>query len=368
MSHRTSAFCVFVAVVALSSIGCASDPSSPSGGGSTPQLTAPALDAPADDEQLTTLRPTLVVRNGSSNQNGTRTYEFQVSTSSSFATVALSRGGVAENASGRTSFVVDSDLQSTTRYYWRSRVSQGSSNSEWTAVGRFRTKTVGYNNPRELFDPLVAGETVGTIFGAHTWVPGEGLRLTSRTSYVQYALPATVAAGEFSMEIKGVAPGGPIGKPRLFSMLNGTGRLDLSKYQMNVQYRGTQGNPDNCIAFKAVWGDEDVKLEPELHERHADVRLLDPARWYYFQATWDALTFRLIVREDGPTGREIYNRAKTSPPGYGPYAPTPHYAYLGANEAALGGEDGTVPNITIRNVWLSDKARPTSIGSAFRVQ
>ena len=100
----------------------------------------------------------------------------------------------------------------------------------------------------------------------------------------------------------------------------------------------------------------------------ADVRLLDPARWYYFQATWDALTFRLIVREDGPTGPVVYNRVKTSPPGYGPYAPTPHYAYLGANEAAFGGEDGTVPNITIRNVWLSDKARPASIGSAFRVQ
>ena len=66
------------------------------------------------------------------------------------------------------------------------------------------------------------------------------------------------------------------------------------------------------------------------------IRLLDPAREYYFQATWDSLTFRLIVREDGPAGREIYNRAKTSPPGYGPYAPTPHYAYLGANEAALG--------------------------------
>ena len=173
MSHRTSAFCVFMAVLALSSIGCASDPSSPSGG-ATPQLTAPALDTPTDDEQLTTLRPTLVVRNGSSNQNGTRTYEFQVSTSSSFATVALSRGGVAENASGRTSFVADSDLQSTTRYYWRSRVSQGSSNSEWTAVGRFRTKAVGYNNPRELFDPLVAGETIGTVFGAHTWMSGRG--------------------------------------------------------------------------------------------------------------------------------------------------------------------------------------------------
>jgi hypothetical protein len=317
---------------------------------------------------LTTLRPTLVVRNGSSNPNGTRTYEFQLSTSSSFATINLSRAGIAEDAGGKTSFAVDTDLQSTTRYYWRARVTQASTSSDWSPVGRFRTKTVGYNNPSELYDPLAAGETVGTAFGAYTWVANEGLRLTSRTSYVQYALPATVARGEFSMEIKGLAPGGPIGKPRVFSMLNGTGRLDQSKYQMNVQYRGTQGNPDNCIAFKAVWGDEDVKLEPELHERQADVRQLDPSRWYFFQATWDALTFRLIVREDGPAGREIYNRAKTSPPGYGPYAPAPHYAYLGANEAALGGEDGTVPNIIIRNVWLSDKARPASLGSALRVR
>ena len=170
------------------------------------------------------------------------------------------------------------------------------------------------------------------------------------------------------MEIEGTSPNGPIGKPRLFSMLNGTGRLDQSKYQMNVQYRGRDGNPNNAIAFKAVWGDEDVKLEPELHERQADVRMLDAGRTYFWQATWDAMTFRLVVREDGPSGREIYNRSKTSLPGYGPYAPNPHYAYLGANELALGGEDGTVPGITIRNVWLSGKPRPASLGSALRVQ
>jgi hypothetical protein len=168
------------------------------------------------------------------------------------------------------------------------------------------------------------------------------------------------------MEIEGLAPGGPSGKPRLFSMLDGTGRLDLSKFQMNVQYRGQQGNPDNCIAFKAVWGDEDVKLEPELHERQASVIGLDPSKTYYWQATWDALTFRLVVRDGGPAGAVIYDRSKTSPAGYGPYAPAPHFAYLGANEVAMGGEDGTFPNVTIRNVWLSDKARPASLGSAIR--
>jgi hypothetical protein len=151
-------------------------------------------------------------------------------------------------------------------------------------------------------------------------------------------------------------------------MLNGTGRLDLSKYQMNVQYRGSQGNPDNAIAFKAVWGDDDMKLEPDLGERQQSIRILDPARTYFWQATWNALTFRLVVREDGPAGNVIYDRSETSSPGYGPYAPVPHYAYLGANEVALGGEDGTFTNITIRNVWLGDKPRPTSLGSALRVQ
>ena len=366
MRNCTTTRLVVCLACALAAHACTKDPASPSGGGNNVQLTAPAIDAPGDDEQLTTLRPTLVVRNGSSSQSGARTYEFQVSTSNSFSPVAASRSGIAEDGSGKTSYAVDTDLQSTTRYYWRARISQGGSSSEWTTAARFRTKAVGYNNPRELYDPLVGGETVGQTFGSVTWIAGKGLKLNSGMSYVRYALPATVASGEFSMEIEGLAPGGPIGKPRLFSMLDGTGRLDLSKFQMNVQYRGTQGNPDNCIAFKAVWGDEDVKLEPELHERQASIIPLDPSKTYFWQATWNATTFRVVVRDGGPAGTVIYDRAKTSPPGYGPYAPTPHYAYLGANELAMGGEDGTFPNVTIRNVWLSDKARPASLGSAIR--
>ena len=169
---------------------------------------------------------------------------------------------------------------------------------------------------------------------------------------------------------KGLAPNGPIGKPRVFSMLNGTGRLDLSKYQMNVQYRGRQGNPDNCIAFKAVWGDEDVKLEPELHERQPDRSgMLDPGRTVLLASHLGCadLPAHRPRRRDRRAARSTTGR-RHSPPGYGPYAPNPHYAYLGANELGLGGEDGTVPNITIRNVWLSDQARPTALGSALRVQ
>lgn len=358
-----------LAVLSLSFVvvaaGCTKNPLSPGGStGTPPQLTSPALDAPGDDEQLSTLRPTLVVKNGTSNQNGTRTYEFHLATNSAFSPVAVTRTGVAEGSSGKTSFTPDQDLQSTTRYFWRARLTQGSTNSEWSTTGKFKTKAVGFNNAGELFDPLVAGETVGAIVGSTTWVPGKGIKLNSATSYVRYALPATVAKGEFSMEIEGLAPGGPGGKPRLFSMSNTTGDLTLSKFQMNVQYRGSPGNPDNSIAFKAVWGDENVKLEPDLGERQQSVVFLDPSRTYFWQATWDALTFRLVVREDGAAGRVIYDRSKTAPAGFGPYAPTPHFAYLGANDAVFGSDSGTFPGITIRNVWLSDKPRPSTLGNA----
>jgi hypothetical protein len=347
-------------LAAVLAASCADDPAAPSGG-NNPQLTAPALDTPSDDEQLTTLRPTLVVRNGSSSQGaGARTYEFQLSTSDAFTSVALSRAGIAENASGKTSFTADADLQATTRYFWRARLVQGGTNSAWSPIGRFRTKPVGFNNPGELFDPLTAGETVGTVFGPHTFTPGKGITLTSGASYVRYALPATIAAGEFSMLIEGLRPNGPAGKPRLFSMSDRTGLLTDSKFEMNVQYRGAPGNPDNCIAFKAIWGDDDVALEPALHERHGSIRMLDPGRTYFWQATWTALTIRVVVREDGPTGNVIYDMSKTSPAGYGPYAPSPHFAYLGANELQFGGEDGTAPNITIRDVWLANRPRPTS--------
>ena len=93
MRNCTFTLAALVGATALTLAACAKDPVSPGGGNA--QLTAPAIDAPSDDEQLTTLRPTFVVRNGSSNQNGTRTYEFQVSTSDTFGAIAVSRAGIA---------------------------------------------------------------------------------------------------------------------------------------------------------------------------------------------------------------------------------------------------------------------------------
>ena len=108
-----------------------------------PTLTAPALGTPADNEQLDTLRPTLSVKNGTSTvASGARTYEFQIADNSEFVVslgasvhfaALVSKTGVPEGANGTTSFTVDADLQPTTKFYWRVRLSQGNTVSEWSA-------------------------------------------------------------------------------------------------------------------------------------------------------------------------------------------------------------------------------------------
>lgn len=332
-------------------------------GGNAPVLTAPSIQSPGDDEQLGTLRPTLTVGNGSSNRSGTRTYEFQVSDNTGFSSTLVSRTGIPEDISGLTSISVTIDLQVSTRYYWRARVTQGDASSSWSTTGRFRTRSAAYNNPGELWDPL-GGATVGTPVGSTTFVSGEGLRINDLNSYVRYDLPQTMSTGEFSMEVKGLYANGPAEKMKVFSMFDGTGNLTNTRYEMSAQYRGLSGNPNNCISFKAVWGDLGVRLEPDLAKRNGSVLNLNPNQWYYWQANWTASSFRLVVRDGGITGAVLYDYTINAPGGTGPYAPSPHYAYLGATSGQYGIDTGSWPGVVYRNVWLSNKPRPTALGSA----
>lgn len=336
-----------------------------SGGSGGGTLTAPALDSPSDDEQLGTLRPTLVVRNGTSSRTGTKTYDFQVSDSTSFTTITASKTGVAEDISGKTSVTLDADLQSATRFYWRARLVQSGSNSDWSSTGKFRTKVAGYNRAGELYDPLVGGDTVGTPSGSTSFVSGKGLKINDVNSYVMYALPQTMSSGVFEMEVEGLYVNGPEAKMKVFSMFDGTGNLTGSRYEMSAQYRGRSGNPDNCISFKAVWGSTSNIIEPDLGLRQQSVMALNAAQTYFWQGTWTSSSFRLVIRDGGPAGGVIYDRT-LSAPGGGIYGPSPHYAYLGATSGRYGVDTGSWPGVTYRNVWLSDKPRPTSLGSALR--
>jgi hypothetical protein len=303
----------------------------------------------------------------SSQQTGTRTYEFQVSDNTNFALgasltasflVAVNQTNVPEGADGRTAFTVP-ELQPATRMYWRARAVQGSTSSEWTSTAMFKTKFVGYNRAGELYDPLIHGETIGTVAGNVTFINGKGAQLNSMTSYVRYQLAQTLTSGEFSVLVEGLAAGAPGSKFKIFSMQSGTGNILDNPYLMNVQYRGADnGNPDNSISFKALYGSsaDNRKFEPNFGNRTP--RNLDPSKAYFWKWTWGSQV-RLVVQE-GIGGPTVYDY---SVPTAGSYSPSPHYAFLGANiNTAI--EEGSRPGAVIRQVWISNNPRPTTLGNA----
>jgi len=116
---------------------------SPQPPGGTPTVGAPALVSPSDDQTLDTVRPELRVRNATSDQTGTRTYDFQVSRDGSFdsaGSLIVNKTGVAEgSATDGTAYRVEQDLQTSTRYFWRARATQGSTAGAWSGTGKFRT-------------------------------------------------------------------------------------------------------------------------------------------------------------------------------------------------------------------------------------
>jgi hypothetical protein len=70
------------------------------------------------------------------------------------------------------------------------------------------------------------------------------------------------------------------------------------------------------------------------------------------------------MREGGIGGSELYNFGMPTP--RGTYSPNPHYAYLGTPVGRSGNESATIPNTIYRNVWIGNRPRPESLGSALR--
>jgi len=365
------------AAAALLVAGCGgkgNNPTSPTP--VTATLTPPTLQSPAANEQLDSLRPTLTVKNATADHTGTRTYEFQISDSGAFTSALTSnvtgfaatvgKNDVAEGTNGTTSWTPDTDLQPTTLFYWRVRATQGTSTGPWSEVGKFKSRLVGFLRAGELYDPLIHGETVGQLVGGGTFIPGKGIQFDSKTSYVKYLLPQTITSGEFSMDVEGLRANGPGDKAKVFGMQEGQGDFITNKYRVDIQYRGVSGVPPNAITFRALYGsatDKSVRYEPDTATRFASVFPLDPSTVYNWKATWGS-EFRVTVRSGGLAGSVFYDVGMPTP--RGTYAPNPHYAYLGAPVGRSGSEAATIPGTIYRNVWLGNRPRPDSLGSALQ--
>src|SRR5262245_2684729 len=245
------------------------------------------------------------------------------------------------------------------RHTWRVRAEFQNRVTAWSETGSFLSFEGGYIRGDEVYDPLYNGETVGQIFNDTTFLGDQGLRLNTNISYVKYVIPTTITGGEFSAEVMGLQANTPGDKSKVFGMSTDSDDFITDPYRFDVQYRGTNGSPPNAITYRMLWGsadDENLRYEPDTNTRFNSIYLLDPNTVYFFKATWGAGEVRVLVREGGVNGKNIYEVAV--PARLGIYNPSPHFAYIGTPPGRSGAESATVPGVIFRKVWISTRPRP----------
>lgn len=322
--------------------------------GSTLKVTAPTPQSPVNGAQPQTL--TLVAGTSTAQFGGASpvlTYEFQVLTSGGTVipacttTVSPSGGTVTANPACTIEFDVN--------HRWRTRARLGNAFGPWSAESTFRSPVGGYINGNEIYDPLYNGITVGAARNI-TFVPGVGARFNGHDSKITFQLNPNLQAGEMSVMVTGIDEGNPGDKTKIFSMQEGNGGdITDNDYRMTVEKRGRDYETPGATTWRINVGDKDD------HDRIIDGTRLgvgySDERWYFWKFTWGNNQAQLIVREDGPNGRVIYNTAADLN-GFA-YRPVPHFVHIGTNVGRAGPIDASIPGAIYKNFWVSSRPRPT---------
>jgi hypothetical protein len=338
----------------------ASTPSSPSAAeqvsaeanadGSTLKASAPTPQAPINGVRLEGFDPVRLVAGNSTASfvpNTPLQYRFELTN----AAGAVIESTLVEGGSGTTAYAIRTTLDSEANYQWRVRPEYQGTAGPWSARAAFVSpQSKGYLRGGELYDPLMNGETIGTIVGPVTFIPGVGVRLEGFGSRIVYEMPEPVEDGELSALVTGVSTNTEGDKTKIFSMAQGYGDLTANPRRMTVEKRGD--GPTGGIAWRFLTSNGDG-VDTVGAERV--VCQFDPSVTYFWEADWRDGFFNVRIDEGGVGGRNIYNFGK---PYGGFYRPEPHVVYLGGGPARGGPFGQTVPGMIIRQVWLSQRPRP----------
>jgi hypothetical protein len=174
--------------------------------------------------------------------------------------------------------------------------------------------------------------------------------LETQLSYVAYVLPTTLSEGEFSLLVTDMNANTDGDKTKLFAMAQGFGDIVTNDRRATIEKRG---DPPGVIAWRFITHGDQVDTEgPERVTFN-----FRASETYFWQATWRNNRFNVLVREGGIDGRTIYNLGKNFQGKA--YDPNPHVLYLGSPVGRSGEAGASVDHVTIRQVWVSGRPRPT---------
>jgi len=371
MKHRSKlavAVCLLSAAAACSRQSTA--PASPSGAAAassnvsadaTLKVTAPENQSPPNGQTLTQGGDiVLVVRNSRALYDSTLrlTYSFEVwSDGTDVAGFLRYAAAAAEGSAGTTSLTVPPNVELTPEhvYKWRVRSYVGLDNSEYSGWSTFIAPVnTGYIRGNELYDPLDNGQTVGRITGPVTFIPGQGVRLDSKSSWIEYIMPATATTGEYSAIVTGLRvknPGSEDPKDRVLTMREGFSAINDNRYRFSIDVRGNGAAAWRFISGNANAGGYIETLgegeRPSLNFRSANT--------YFIRGQWTGSRFQ-VQYKDLTNNIVMYDAGK----GYGgTYRPAPQVVYVGSPWiAGERGEPDSYDGMVVRQVWMSPNPRP----------
>lgn len=367
MQHKTLVACASVTLMALA-VACSKgsdSPVSPSAtqpgaaeagpDGSTLKATAPGVVSPTNNQQPDQLA--LVVNKSTAPyaQSAAAAFSYQFEIRRNNATIGDCTTTVPGGSGGTVTATPTCALEFDQQYSWRARAIMGNAFGPWSTEATFRAPAGGYVRGNEVFDPLVNGRTAGEIFGPTEFVSGQGLKLLAHESHVTYRLPENLQAGEFSVMVLGADEGSVGDKSKVIAMQEGPDEGDISDddYRVSAELRGNLYWQPGQVRYR-------FKINDLVEDGPPVALNFNSSRWYFWKFSWGPGFARLEIREDGPTGRVMYNEGVNL---HGRiYKPDPMYVHLGAPIGRGCACDATLPGGIYKNVWVSSRPRPAFPG------
>ena len=334
-----------------------SDSAAAAADGSTLKANAPTLSAPAESSTVDTLTPSLIVVNA--------TARFVPVTIPGYRFVVID----SSNATVYTSALIDSGavitgnrvpsglLKAEQTYRWRARGESGAAFGPWSSYFTFKTPNSGgdgYQTATTLWDPLTNGKSIGRQNNMEFTV-GKGARTIDFSSFIQYPLQQTLTQGEMSFYVDNFNPLAAGSKTKFASMSSDAADVTTDPWRFTLEKRGASYPTPGQVRWRIITGN----ATSAVNDGGPFQPVLDKTKTHFIKFTWGTGRVTLLIAEADPTTGALGTVRLNVSVGYaGTYRPNPHMAYIGAEAGRGGPEDASVPNMTVRYVWISDGATP----------
>jgi hypothetical protein len=322
--------------------------------GSTLKVSAPTPKSPVNGQQPD---GTLVLTAGASTGKFTAvnplSYRFQIINAANAVVCNMlvpGGGGDATVSPASTGCTLDFDVV----YSWQVRAEMGGSAGPWSSKATFRSPVGGYLKGNELFDPLTNGPSA--IINASrdvTWLQGQGVRLNSRDSYVEWKLQQPCVDCEFSALMTNIGNGSEEWKTKVMSMLEEGVNTTENRYRVTIDKRTTWVGQGSRVRYTICSGTRSGACS----EPTGGFQQWDRSKTYLWMFEWRGGNSRLRVLDGGVNGNE---KANLSQRYNAPYSPNPHLVRLGSVGGRADNESN--PGTIIWNVWVSPNPRPNLPG------